>query len=141
ERRVLGNKNLSALGGLVFAVPDIVHVAHDLLDRVLSGRRIHEVVTLRLLELEDRNRVARFVITSEQNPLVVDQQIRAISIPTVEWKVGGNVGSEIQAFVYDPDIVIVKGRDIGIALAWKDDVVNHSFGGIRSRFICFKTLA
>lgn len=49
------DQHLAASGRLRLPISDVVHVSHDLLDRVFFRREVHKVVSLRLLEFEYRD--------------------------------------------------------------------------------------
>jgi hypothetical protein len=64
ERRCVVDEDVAAGWGLELALPDLINVADDLLNRVLPGGRVSKIVPLGLLELENRDGVAGFIIAA-----------------------------------------------------------------------------
>ena len=73
EWRVLCNENPPAFGRFVFPIADVIDIPDDLLNRVFLRGRDYEIIPLWLFKLEDRDRIACFVVTTEKDTLVVDE--------------------------------------------------------------------
>src|SRR5260370_4661395 len=87
ERRIFRDQHLSALGRFELTFAYVVYVPDDLLDRILLRRKIDEIITLRLFELKDRDRVTRLIIAAEQYGFVICDEVWAFSGAAVEGNI------------------------------------------------------
>ena len=74
-------------------------IPDDLLNGIIVRRRVREIVPLRFLEFEYRDRIAGLVIAPKRNAQIEDRHIAAVGSATINWQVRCNVLREIQALV------------------------------------------
>jgi hypothetical protein len=84
ERGVGRHQHILPLWRLEFPVHDVIDVSDDLLDGVFVRGFVDEIIALRLLELEDRDGIAGFVVSPEYNPLIVGNEVGALCSASVE---------------------------------------------------------
>src|SRR5205823_5314013 len=124
---VVGDKHLASLGRLELSVLYIVDIPHDLLDRIFGRRGVHKIVALRLLKLENRDGVTGFIISAENYPLVVCDQVGSLAIAAKKRNVGREIAREIQPLVDYPKIVARERRLNRVAFSREDDVMHEPF--------------